>query len=128
MLLMTLVIAAMCAGLYRASQVPAFVQDLSITLGWDSPPPETEVARTLHVYFLLFTYTSPLILAGFLSTLLGIRRWFFQRTASRQGAAMEEGKWLAGWPSDDEVTLPPSGAGLPPVAPAPPLPRSSPPP
>jgi len=123
MLLMTLVIAAMCAGLYRASRVPAFVQDLALTLGWETSSPETEVARTLHVYFLLFTYTSPLILAGLLSTLLGVRRWFYRRTAVGQNRGSQESKWLAKRPSgDDAETSSPSAAGLRPAAP---LPRSS---
>lgn len=75
MLLMTLVFAAMCAGLYRAARVPAVVRDVYLSLGWDVPPTDAELERSLHVYFLLFTYTTPLILAGILSTILNVRKW-----------------------------------------------------
>lgn len=91
MLLMTLVLAAMCAGLYRASRVPAVVRDVYLSFGWEVPPSETEIARSLHVYFLLFTYTTPLILAAILSTILNLRKWLAARKgASRRFAEKEE--------------------------------------
>lgn len=91
MLLMTLVFAATCAGLYRASRVPAVVRDVYLSLGWEVPPSDAEIERSLHVYFLLFTYTTPLILAGILSTILNIRKWLAARGgASRRSEETEQ--------------------------------------
>ena len=68
-----MVAVAMCglisAGLLYGSRVPAVHQDWAALLGQSyDPPADMEAGRTAQLVFIMFTVTSPLILAGTFST------------------------------------------------------------
>jgi len=75
MMLMMVVFAIISAGLFYASQVPAVQDEISGLMGSESKGGE-DVGRTAHITFIMFTFTSPLILAGLLSTGMTILRWY----------------------------------------------------
>lgn len=74
MLLLMAVFAVMSAGLFYASGVPAVQEELSVLFG-DRGGTAEDVGRLAHIVFIMFTFTSPLLLAGVLSTGLAILRW-----------------------------------------------------
>lgn len=78
MLLMMVICALFSAGLFYASRVPAVRNDISALVG-DKPGGGEDIGRTAHLTFIMFTFTSPLILAGVLSTLVAVRRWYWRR-------------------------------------------------
>ena len=78
MMLMMVVCAVISAGLLYASRVPLVQDDISsLTGGQATGTPD--VGRTAHITFIMFTFTSPLILAGLLSTGMSILRWYRAR-------------------------------------------------
>lgn len=79
MMLMMVIFAVMSAGLFYASRVPAVQQELELVVG-DQLGSADEVGRLAHIVFIMFTFTSPLLLAGVLSTGLAILRWFERRS------------------------------------------------
>jgi len=79
MLLMMVIFALISAGLFYASRVPAVQADIAALVG-DQPGGSEDIGRTAHITFIMFTFTSPLILAGVLSTILAVRRWYRQRS------------------------------------------------
>ncbi|QDT07853.1 hypothetical protein K227x_62820 [Rubripirellula lacrimiformis] len=72
MLLMTIVFAVMAAGLLYAARVPAIQNEFTRRSGGD-------VGRLPHIIFVMFTFTSPLLLAGTLSTCMAVKRWWTNR-------------------------------------------------
>lgn len=73
MLLMMGIFAVMSAGLFYASRVGAIREELTVLTGSAAPesgPPD----RVAHLVFLMFTYTSPLLLALLLGLIHGWRR------------------------------------------------------
>ncbi|WP_168566414.1 hypothetical protein [Crateriforma spongiae] len=74
MLLVMLIFALMSAGMLYASRVDAVQNELRVLFGADVVPATGDQGRLPHLVFILFTLTSPLILAGLLSTGLGIYR------------------------------------------------------
>ncbi|MEM1068493.1 MAG: hypothetical protein AAGI63_06330 [Planctomycetota bacterium] len=78
MMLMMVIFSVMSAGLFYASRVPAVQAELDVIMGGGGEGSD-EVGRLAHITFILFTYTSPLLLAGVLSTLLAIVRWMDRR-------------------------------------------------
>ncbi len=78
MMLMMIVFAVMSAGLFYASRVPA-VQDELAALVQGKTADHEDLGRQAHIAFIMFTFTSPLILAGALSTGMSIVRWFEKR-------------------------------------------------
>ena len=78
MLLLMAVFAVMSAGLFYASGVPAVQEELSVLFG-DQVASADEVGRLAHIVFIMFTFTSPLLLAGVLSTGMAIVRWYQRR-------------------------------------------------
>jgi len=78
MMFVMLICAVMSAGLLYASQVPAVQDEIAILLGKKTGG-HNQGGRISHLVFILFTLTSPLLLAGVLSTGLSIWRWFERR-------------------------------------------------
>ena len=78
-MLLAIAVASFClASLMYASRVPMIRREWSLMTGtsWDGPAVDSYEGRTAHLNFLLFTLMSPLLLAGGLSTMLGLaRRW-----------------------------------------------------
>jgi hypothetical protein len=81
MLLLTVIFAVMSAGMFYASRVGAVQDELSLLSG-SSRGGAGEASRTAHLVFLLFTYTSPLLLAMCLSGVVAFLR-YRQRLAAR---------------------------------------------
>lgn len=73
-MLMMVIFAVISAGFFYASQVPAIQEEFNVIFKGKTGSTE-EVGRTAHVTFIMFTFTSPLILAGTLSTGLAVLRW-----------------------------------------------------
>lgn len=73
MLLMMCILCAMLAAMFYASRVPAISAEVYGWFGKQAPAGETD--RRIHLSFLLFTYSSPLLLAGILSGILAVLRW-----------------------------------------------------
>lgn len=74
MMLMMVIFAIMSAGLLYASRVPAVQDEIQALLGKEAVSSE-DVGHTAHLAFILFTLTSPLLLAAVLSTGLSVLRW-----------------------------------------------------
>ena len=74
MMLMMVIFAVMSAGFFYASQVPA-VQDEINVLVPGGVGSSKDTTRLAHIVFIMFTFTSPLLLAGVLSTGVAIVRW-----------------------------------------------------
>ena len=79
MLLLMVVFAVMSAGLFYASQVPMIQEDLSVLLRGKSAGSGEDVGRVAHKIFIMFTFVSPLVLAGVLSTGMSVLRWLERR-------------------------------------------------
>jgi hypothetical protein len=73
MLLMMMIFCVISGAFYYASQVPAIADEVSMMLGGRGSSGTTG-GRRMHMIFVMFTYTAPLLLAGFLATILGIWR------------------------------------------------------
>ncbi|MDA8745187.1 hypothetical protein N9N28_11185, partial [Rubripirellula amarantea] len=78
LMLMTIVFAVMGGGLLYASRVAAVQDEISVLTGGKVGAGD-DVGRLAHITFIMFTFTSPLILAGVLSTMLAVLRWFERR-------------------------------------------------
>ena len=76
MLLITVVLAVMSAGLFYASRVGAVQDEISVLSGGSVETGGVDSSRFSHVVFIMFTFTSPLILAGVLSSVVGVMKWF----------------------------------------------------
>jgi hypothetical protein len=81
LLLLMVIFAVMSAGMFYASRVGAVQDELSLLSG-SSTRGAGEANRTAHLVFLLFTYTSPLLLAMALSGVVALLR-YRQRPAVR---------------------------------------------
>jgi len=71
MLLLMSIFAVMSAGMFYASRVNAVRDELAMLTG-STAASTGESSRAAHLVFLMFTYTSPIVLAVLLS---GIVRW-----------------------------------------------------
>lgn len=78
MLLMNVIFCVLAGAVYYASRVPAISEEVSMLLGGRSGGAGA-TSRSMHVIFVMFTYTAPLLLAGVLSTMLGIWRLIERR-------------------------------------------------
>ncbi len=81
MMLVMVVFAVMSAGLLYAARVPAVQEELSILMTGKSSAVGASKGRIPHIVFIMFTFTSPLLLAGVLSTAVGVMRWLDRRGA-----------------------------------------------
>lgn len=75
MMLMMVVFAVMSAGLFYASRVPAVRDEIAALIRGKATTSGEDVGRAAHIAFIMFTFSSPLILAGLLSTGMSIVRW-----------------------------------------------------
>jgi hypothetical protein len=78
MLLMNVIFCVLAGAFYYASQVPAIADEVSMMLG-DRPSSSGGSGRKMHMIFVMFTYTAPLLLAGVLATVMGVWRRLEQR-------------------------------------------------
>lgn len=78
MLLMNIIFCVLAGAVYWASRVPAVSEEVSMLLGGSSSGSGSG-RRKMHVIFVMFTYTAPLLLAGLLSTMLGVWRFLERR-------------------------------------------------
>jgi hypothetical protein len=79
MMLMMVIFSMMSAGLYYASRVPAVQEEINVMVHGRSGGDSEDVGRLAHITFIMFTFTSPLILAGVLSTAMAVLRWLERR-------------------------------------------------
>ncbi len=79
MLMMMVIFAVISAGLFYASQVPAVQSELNALIGTKSAGTAEDIGRSAQITFIMFTFTSPLILAGVLSTAMAGLRWYRRR-------------------------------------------------
>ncbi|MFG0267479.1 MAG: hypothetical protein ACF8AM_20355 [Rhodopirellula sp. JB055] len=69
-LLLVLISALFLAGLFYASRVPSVQTDIAIWAG--AKPPEDDSGSLSQVMFIMFTFTSPLMIAISLSLVMSI--------------------------------------------------------
>ncbi|GAB5514239.1 hypothetical protein [Rhodopirellula baltica] len=69
-LLLVLISAVFLAGLFYASRVPSVQTDFAIWMG--AKPPEDDSGSLAQVLFIMFTFTSPLVIAMTLSLVMSI--------------------------------------------------------
>lgn len=74
MLLLMSIFALMSAGMFYASRVGA-VQDEIATFSGSATTGSADASRTAHLVFLMFTYTSPLLLAMLLGVVVAVLRY-----------------------------------------------------
>ncbi|MGC6446694.1 MAG: hypothetical protein ACON5D_05835 [Rubripirellula sp.] len=74
MMLLMLVCAVMSAGFFYASRVDVIQSELNLNPNAGGSILGQE-GRIPHIIFIMFTFTSPLILAGTLATIVSILRW-----------------------------------------------------
>ncbi len=79
MLLMMVIFSVMSAGLFYASRVPAVQEEINVMVHGRARGDREDVGRLAHITFIMFTFTSPLILAGVLSTGMALLRWLQRR-------------------------------------------------
>ena len=79
MMLMMIVVSIMSAGMFYASRVPAIQEELSVLLQGKSGSAGQDGGRFAHMVFIMFTFTSPLILAGVLATIVTLLNWIQRR-------------------------------------------------
>ena len=79
MLLMMVIFSIMSAGLFYASRVPAVQEEINVMVHGRTGGDREDVGRLAHITFIMFTFTSPLTLAGVLSTGMTVLRWLDRR-------------------------------------------------
>ena len=80
MMMLMLIFSFISAGLFYASRVPAIQNEIMMLVTGEIPETtKDDSARTAQITFVMFTYTSPLLLAGALSTGMAALRWFYRR-------------------------------------------------
>lgn len=72
MLLMMIVFAFISAALFYAARVPIVRQELSILIYGEAKEGGEDVRRAAHRAFIMFTFTSPLLLACLFSLVVGL--------------------------------------------------------
>ena len=81
MLLLMVVFAFLSAALFYAAQVPAIRQEMSVLWYGEARDGGEDVGRLAHRAFIMFTFTSPLLLACVLSMAVSVMN-YFQRKSS----------------------------------------------
>ena len=81
MMLMMVIFSVMSAGLFYASRVPVIQEDIQIMTTGETGSLSEDVGRRAHIAFIMFTFTSPLILAGLLATGRSVLLWTTQRVS-----------------------------------------------
>ncbi|TWT76228.1 hypothetical protein CA13_67200 [Planctomycetes bacterium CA13] len=75
MMLMMLIFALISAGILYASRVDAVRDEINIAFGTDLSGSGGDGGRFPHIVFIMFTFTSPLLLAGVLSSGMALLKW-----------------------------------------------------
>jgi len=76
MMLMMLIFALISAGILYASRVDAVQEEINLLVkGTPTSAGGEKSGRLPHLVFIMFTFTSPLLLAGVLSSGLTLLRW-----------------------------------------------------
>lgn len=78
MMLMMVIFAVMSAGLFYASRVSFVQEDIAILLGREIEG-SGEGGKLPQIVFILFTFTSPLLLAAALGMFVSLLRWLERR-------------------------------------------------
>lgn len=78
MMMAMVIFSIMSAGLLYASRVPAVQEEWSL-LFTGKASTGGDGGRMPHIVFIMFTFTSPLLLAGALSTGMAVMRWWGRR-------------------------------------------------
>lgn len=81
MLMLMVVFAFVSAALFYASHVPAIREEISVLVYGEAKDGGEDAGRLAHRAFILFTFTSPLLLACTLSLALSVMK-YFQRKSS----------------------------------------------
>ena len=81
-MLMMVIFAVMSAGFFYASQVTAVQDEVNVLVGGGLGTSK-ETGRLAQIVFIMFTFTSPLLLAGVLSTGVAIVRWLQRNNESQ---------------------------------------------
>jgi hypothetical protein len=81
LLMLNVVFCGIGGAIYWASQVPAIRNEVSMMLGGRGGG-AGEDSRAMHMAFLIFTYSAPRLLAGTVSTLMSVLRWWERRGAT----------------------------------------------
>ncbi|MGB0596426.1 MAG: hypothetical protein ACPGLY_07035 [Rubripirellula sp.] len=79
MMLMMVIFSVMSAGLFYASRVPAIQDEINVIVSGKTGNSGEDVGRIAHITFILFTFTSPLLLASALSMVMIFFRWLDRR-------------------------------------------------
>lgn len=79
MMLAMIVFAVISAGLFYASNVPVIRDEISVVLYGKTANAGEDVGRVAHRIFIMFTFTSPLLLACVLSLVLSAMKWLEKR-------------------------------------------------
>ena len=99
MLLMMVIFSMMSAGLFYASRVPAVQEEINVMVHGRAGGDREDVGRLAHITFIMFTFTSPLILAGVLSTGMAVLAMAAASRMSKSRAKARTAKML----SDDQI-------------------------
>lgn len=70
MLLLVIIAAVISGGLVYAARIPEIQEEMAVLFGTEVTADSTR--RGPQILFILFTLTSPLLLAGVLSTVMGL--------------------------------------------------------
>ncbi|MEM9586389.1 MAG: hypothetical protein AAGA03_03835 [Planctomycetota bacterium] len=76
MMLMMVVFAVISAGFFYASMVPAVRDDLNALVGSNEAIESGKMNRLAHIGFIMFTFTSPLLMACLMGLFVTAIRWF----------------------------------------------------
>ncbi|TWU41672.1 hypothetical protein Q31b_31260 [Novipirellula aureliae] len=75
-MLLMLIFALISAGILYASRVDAVQEEINLLVeGTSTGSGASKSGRLPHLVFIMFTFTSPLLLAGALSSGLTVLRW-----------------------------------------------------
>ncbi|MGI9469847.1 MAG: hypothetical protein ACR2OA_22175 [Rubripirellula sp.] len=77
MMMLILIFSFISAGLFYASRVPRIQNEIAMLVTGEIPEAtEEDPTRGAQITFVMFTYTSPLLLAGSIATGMAVLRWF----------------------------------------------------
>ncbi len=79
MMLMMVIFSVMSAGLFYAARVPVIQDEINVIFSGKTGDSGEDVGRVAHLTFILFTFTSPLLLASALSMIMLFFRWLDRR-------------------------------------------------
>lgn len=75
MMLLMLVCSIISAGFFYASRIESIQSELQMASGSSNTVSGVTEGRAPQIIFIMFTFTSPLIFAGILATIVSVLRW-----------------------------------------------------